>query len=135
MKKLYDYIGKDCNAVVIPIRGGFFRKRLVLTKEVNETFPNLDREGWWVLDSFGIEPHILRLRNDNVLNFTYFILFPINKSLNNILNIKIINGGISKLNHMIKFNSWKKIVFLVPDKWKQLEKMKGFCDEITFERR
>ena len=129
------YLGK-CDAIIFLIRGGFYKEKIVINKDVVKLFPNIERDSYFVLDTFGYQPWIVSTFFLSVENLTNIIIFPLNSSLTNSLNVKMINENIIVLNNMIKLLMWKKIVFVVPKRWEQLEKVikKGIDCESTFVR-
>lgn len=112
--------------IVLFCRGGFYKNEMILNKEILELFPNLNREAFFVFDTFGLEPQII-----TYCFLTNIVLFPINKSISNTLNIKMITEGILTLKFMKEFmgKNYEDFIFIIPKKWlslKQILKTKGW---------
>ena len=121
---LKDYIGKY-DALVIPIRGGFYKGQAIYPKWILKDYPDIGRDTYFVLENFvGMVPYTIRTVVISALNTTEIVAFPITKGLTNEVSFGMVKNGIKDLNRMAEILNWKKIAIVLPERWKNL-KLRG----------
>lgn len=111
--------------VVLFCRGGFYHKQIILEKDILRLYPRMGKEAYFVFDTFEIRPQVIRIDCTNIMLITEIILFPVNKTISNSLNLSMVREGINDLK-TIRKNSERNItdfVFIIPKKWIQLERL------------